>query len=329
MFHSSISVPLFLPQSLYISIIDISVFVTLPSHNPFVVVVLRESPLVDQTFPSAWKYALIYLDEPIFREIIKYISDWRVLDWQRVTMDVEMKEEEKEEKYEEGFGFEMAETPMSQGAEARIFHSLYLGKPSVVKQRFAKKYRHSTLDERLNKHRVRAEVKGIMKAKQVGVETPALYMVDGERNEIVMERVEGCTAKEWIEKTRKEKNEQEFKESLSSFGVLLGTNVGKLHAASVVHGDLTTSNVLLRDGDPARIVLIDFGLSSQMKITAEEKGVDLYVLERAIASTHHDSQDLFLAILQGYEKSAGNGAKGALEKLDEVRLRGRKRDMIG
>lgn len=246
------------------------------------------------------------------------------------SMEVEMNGEESgEEKYEEGFGFEMEQKPVSQGAEARIFHSVYLGKPSIIKQRFAKKYRHSTLDDRLNKHRVRAEVKGIMKAKQVGVETPALYFVDGERNEIVMERVEGCTAKEWIEKTRKEKNHEEFMESLSEFGLLLGTSVGKLHAASVVHGDLTTSNVLLRGGDAQRLVLIDFGLSSQMKITAEEKAVDLYVLERAIASTHHDSTALFKAVLQGYEKSAGKGAKGALEKLDEVRLRGRKRDMIG
>ncbi|GMR48241.1 hypothetical protein PMAYCL1PPCAC_18436 [Pristionchus mayeri] len=245
-------------------------------------------------------------------------------------MEVDRNEEEGTgEKYEEGFGFEMGIKPVSQGAEARIFHSLYLGKPSVVKQRFPKKYRHSTLDERLNKHRVRAEVKGIMKAKQVGVETPALYFVDGERNEIVMERVEGCSAKEWIEKTRREKSEHEFKESLFSFGVLLGGNVGKLHSASIVHGDLTTSNVLLRDGNPDRIVLIDFGLSSQMKITAEEKGVDLYVLERAIASTHHDSQRLFEAVLKGYEKSGGKGAKGALEKLEEVRMRGRKRDMTG
>lgn len=245
-------------------------------------------------------------------------------------MDVEMKEEENgEEKYEEGFGFQMEEKPVSQGAEARIFHSVYLGRPSVIKQRFVKKYRHSTLDERLNKHRVRAEVKGIMKAKQVGVETPALYFVDAERNEIVMERVEGCSAKEWIEKMRKEKNHEEFQESLASFGVLLGSNVGKLHAASIVHGDLTTSNILLRDGDPSRLVLIDFGLSSQMKITAEEKGVDLYVLERAIASTHHDSRQLFKAVLEGYEKSGGKGAKGALDKLEEVRLRGRKRDMIG
>ncbi|KAF8371753.1 hypothetical protein PRIPAC_78182 [Pristionchus pacificus] len=244
-------------------------------------------------------------------------------------MDVDMNDETAEEKYEEGFGFEMDRKPMSQGAEARIFKSMYLGKPSIIKQRFAKKYRHSTLDERLNKHRVRAEVKGIMKAKQVGVETPALYFVDGERNEIVMERVEGCSAKEWIEKIRKENDEKEFKDNLSSFGILLGTKVGKLHAASVVHGDLTTSNVLLRDGNPQQIVLIDFGLCSQMKITAEEKGVDLYVLERAIASTHHDSEQLFKSVLEGYEKSGGKGAKGALEKLEEVRMRGRKRDMIG
>jgi tRNA A-37 threonylcarbamoyl transferase component Bud32 len=75
------------------------------------------------------------------------------------------------------------------------------------------------------------------------------------------------------------------------------TSIGKtlaiLHLAQIIHGDLTTSNMMLRPA-PARpegyeIVLIDFGLSSHSNVP-ENLAVDLYVLERAFASTHPTSE---------------------------------------
>jgi TP53 regulating kinase-like protein len=50
----------------------------------------------------------------------------------------------------------------------------------------------------------------------------------------------------------------------------------------VIHGDLTTSNMIYKDG---QIYLIDFGLS-YVKNSIEDRAVDLYVLERAFISTH-------------------------------------------
>ncbi|RYP60963.1 hypothetical protein DL770_009880 [Monosporascus sp. CRB-9-2] len=132
----------------------------------------------------------------------------------------------------------------------------------------------------------------------------------------------------------------------------VGEAVGALHRVGVVHGDLTTSNMMLRpfgggetaavnghhgtvadgDDDDARaldgeIVIIDFGLASQGSAD-EDRAVDLYVLERAFASTHPRAEGLFPVLLDGYRRSFKQ-APVVLKKLEDVRMRGRKRSMLG
>jgi TP53 regulating kinase-like protein len=69
----------------------------------------------------------------------------------------------------------------------------------------------------------------------------------------------------------------------------IGGIIAKLHDINLIHGDLTTSNILMRpDG---RLVAIDFGLS-HVSTMIEDKAVDLYVLERAFLSTHPSSEHL-------------------------------------
>ena len=63
----------------------------------------------------------------------------------------------------------------------------------------------------------------------------------------------------------------------------MGKTINKVHDLGIIHGDLTTSNMIIRNDK--QIVLIDFGLS-YYKDSAEDKAVDLYVLERAFKSTH-------------------------------------------
>lgn len=111
-------------------------------------------------------------------------------------------------------------------------------------------------------------------------------------------------------------------------GYNVGVAIGKLHSSGISHGDLTTSNVILRSSDPQRVCLIDFGLSSS-RTSPEDFGVDLYVLERAIRTTHTDIDFLMDEVLRGYQSTGWKGATGAVKKLDEVRMRGRKREMIG
>jgi TP53 regulating kinase-like protein len=110
----------------------------------------------------------------------------------------------------------------------------------------------------------------------------------------------------------------------------IGKVLGKLHATNIIHGDLTTSNMLLVNNgkDIPTVVLIDFGLS-HVESSIEDKGVDLYVLERALISTHTNVDQLFQAILSSYMKQNKNESREIARKLDEVRARGRKRTMVG
>jgi TP53 regulating kinase-like protein len=110
----------------------------------------------------------------------------------------------------------------------------------------------------------------------------------------------------------------------------IGKVLGKLHANNIIHGDLTTSNMLLINNgkDIPTVVLIDFGLS-HVESSIEDKGVDLYVLERALISTHANIDRLFQAILSTYMKENKKESREVLKKLDEVRARGRKRTMVG
>ena len=108
-----------------------------------------------------------------------------------------------------------------------------------------------------------------------------------------------------------------------------------MHKADIIHGDLTTSNMILQspspssqESNPPTLVLIDFGLCSTSAL-AEDKSVDLYVLERAFSSTHPDSEPLFAQVLQAYGTETGAKWPSILKRLEEVRLRGRKRSMVG
>lgn len=130
---------------------------------------------------------------------------------------------------------------------------------------------------------------------------------------------------------------------LKSFLRTIGTVVGKLHKAGIVHGDLTTSNMMLQPTSPSTtangsaakasldgdIVLIDFGLSSQSS-SDEDRAVDLYVLERAFGSTHPRAEVIFPEVLEGYRGALpAKQATSVMRKLEDVRMRGRKRSMVG
>ena len=75
------------------------------------------------------------------------------------------------------------------------------------------------------------------------------------------------------------------------------------------------------------IILIDFGLASQSSAD-EDRAVDLYVLERAFGSTHPRAEGLFGEVLGEYGRSF-KGAAVVLRRLEDVRMRGRKRSMLG
>lgn len=129
----------------------------------------------------------------------------------------------------------------------------------------------------------------------------------------------------------------------------MGRVLGILHGNDLIHGDLTTSNVLVDEKsngqdtnedhnedvdlqasvtNQCEIVMIDFGLSEGTR-RPEDKAVDIYVLERALMSTHPESEFMVDIILQSYAKQYPTKQEEVLKRLEQVRLRGRKRSMIG
>lgn len=127
-----------------------------------------------------------------------------------------------------------------------------------------------------------------------------------------------------------------------------GAAIAKMHNANIIHGDLTTSNIMVRNppgsSDDMKtwepdIVLIDFGLSSSSTNAGakknnvgsschEERGVDLYVLERAFGTTHPGSEPLVKEALRAY-KGLCSSSDSVLQRLNQVRMRGRKRECFG
>ena len=99
----------------------------------------------------------------------------------------------------------------------------------------------------------------------------------------------------------------------------IGEWIALLHNNAIMHGDLTTSNMLINE--EGKLFLIDFGLSFQ-STKLEDKAVDIHLLEQALESTHYkDKEQLFVAFMKGYEQS--EDYYKVLERLDEVRKRGK------
>ncbi|ODV78708.1 kinase-like protein [Suhomyces tanzawaensis NRRL Y-17324] len=242
---------------------------------------------------------------------------------------------------------------VSQGAEALVFQTSvhpYYSKPClphqdkfIIKFRPRKPYRHPKIDAAITKNRTIGEVKFMAKLTKLGIKAPSVILADFPNGIIWMEYLgkklpngDVSSLKNWLwyyEKVLADESlclGSEVQQACINVGLL----IGKLHLNDMIHGDLTSSNILLEDSEP---VLIDFGLSSYSGM-AEDKAVDLYVLERAMLSTHSKYSDHYVKwLLQGYEqihgskefRSGGKKLVETLRKLDEVRLRGRKRSMLG
>ncbi|XP_069507405.1 EKC/KEOPS complex subunit TP53RK isoform X2 [Ambystoma mexicanum] len=215
---------------------------------------------------------------------------------------------------------------VKQGAEARIYRGTFLGKAAVVKERFPKSYRHPILDEKLTHRRTAQEVRSILRCRKAGISAPVVYFVDYECNCIYLEDIAlSTTVRDHIIAIQ---HSEKDPANLYPLAEKIGQILARMHDEDVVHGDLTTSNMLLRlPAEALDLVLIDFGLSF-ISALPEDKGVDLYVLEKAFLSTHPNTEDVFEVLLKSYS-SASKKSSSVIKKLDEVRLRGRKRSMVG
>jgi Kae1-associated kinase Bud32 len=200
-----------------------------------------------------------------------------------------------------------------QGAEAKIITSKYLDFDVVLKKRIEKKYRIKQIDQKLISSRTKEEAKLMMESRKYGVSVPVIYDVDLLQGIITMEYVKGNRVKDILNDLNHEERQNLCKK--------IGKSIGYLHKNDIIHGDITTSNMIEKDD---RIFFIDFGLGEKNN-EVESKGVDLHVLMEALESTHSKYANCFEYIFDGYKSVLKKDADKVKHKIDEIVRRGRYR----
>jgi Kae1-associated kinase Bud32 len=191
--------------------------------------------------------------------------------------------------------------PLASGAEAVIYYEEKDGVRRIIKERVPKAYRHAQLDEELRKSRTRREASILRKLPIPG---PKFIETDNTKR-IVMAYVEGKQVKELLD-------------GEPALARLIGERLARLHDADIIHGDLTTSNMIFHEGE---LFFIDFGLSF-VSAQAEDKAVDIHLFKQAIESKHYSVQEAaYDKFLEGY--AASRNYVAVLERLKSVERRGR------
>jgi TP53 regulating kinase-like protein len=207
-----------------------------------------------------------------------------------------------------------SQTLLKKGAEASLFLTTWHGRNVIIKARFPKKYRPVDLDAKIRSYRTAHEPQLMHEAKKAGVPTPTIYIVDMKNAAITMDFVEGKQMKQVLASISKKERRE--------LCVRIGGLIGKMHKHGVIHGDLTTSNMIL-NGE-GKIFLVDFGLGEK-NTELEARGVDLHLMKRALQSTHYKfAEECFKAVMKGYSAVLGReDTEKVFEKIREIERRGR------
>jgi Kae1-associated kinase Bud32 len=195
----------------------------------------------------------------------------------------------------------MKQNIIGRGAEAIITKK----GNSLVKDRIKKGYRLPELDAKLRKSRTKKEAKLLQKSSSL-IAVPKLISSDN-KEIIKMQFIEGGKLSEHLDNL---KNKECVCEKI-------GNNIAKLHDNDIIHGDLTTSNMILSEN---KVYFIDFGLGFTSK-RIEDKAVDLHLLRQALEAKHfRDWESLFKSVLKGYKSKDKDLV---LQQLTKVESRGK------
>lgn len=193
---------------------------------------------------------------------------------------------------------------IKQGAEAKLFKDGEL----LIKERIKKNYRIEEIDAKLRKTRTRKEAKLLEKSHGL-INVPKLHKADDKNMTITMDFVHGDLVKNVFD----DLNER----VRINLCIDMGKQIAELHNNNIVHGDLTTSNMILNKD---KLFLFDFGLGFE-SLRVEDKAVDLHLLRQAFESKHYlHSEKAFDNVLRGY---TSKGDKNVIERLKKVEGRGR------
>ena len=203
---------------------------------------------------------------------------------------------------------------LKKGAEASLFLTDWHERKVIIKVRVPKKYRHLELDEQIRSYRTVHEPQLMHEAKAAGVSTPVIYMVNVPESSITMEYVEGQQIKKVLNYVSNVERHD--------LCVKIGESIAYLHKYGLIHGDLTTSNLILHP--KGKIFFVDFGLGEK-NAELEAQGVDLHLLKRALQSTHFQFwEECFKNVLCGYKSILGAAmSEKVCKKIREIEMRGR------
>jgi len=189
---------------------------------------------------------------------------------------------------------------LHRGAEAVLYRDVEI----VVKDRIKKGYRQNALDERIRRQRTRLESNIMIKAKRFGVNVP--HILETGEFKITMEFIDGKRLKDHLE------------ELAPGIYSKIGEAVATLHGAGIMHGDLTTSNMVHRD----RVFLIDFGLAKNTR-KVEDLAVDLFLLYESLKAGHFlVLKDAWSGFLKAYKRKYSN-AEIVLAQMEKIKTRRR------
>lgn len=209
---------------------------------------------------------------------------------------------------------------LSKGAEANIYLGDYLGLPAIKKERYEKNYRHPSVDYKLRTVRTRREARLLHMAKdRAKVPTPFVYYVNVEEATLIMEYIPGQLLRDVLLKMG-DRNRKDF-----SLGYMykLGKILAKLHSAGIIHGDFTTSNIIVHNRS-GELFVIDFGLGYFRKSSdPEDYAIELRVFRKSLDLFHGVQSDLyFSSFLDGYREKF-EMADEIIRRYKEIYLRGR------
>ena len=190
---------------------------------------------------------------------------------------------------------------IARGAEAIIYED----GDEIIKHREKKKYRLPEIDIPMRKSRTKREFTALSACSRAGLNVPKPIKVSAEGDKLYMEKIAG----------------EQFD---SAFSVEKTSDVGALLAAisklGIVHGDLTTANILVKEG---QVYLIDFGLSYFSK-KDEDRATDLFLFKNALKSRHpDDAKKAYRLFIEAYEVAMGKEFKGIETHLKDIERRGR------
>jgi len=192
-----------------------------------------------------------------------------------------------------------------RGAEAEVFRTKILGITAIEKRRISKGYRCRELDEKIRARRTRLEASLLQSAKKAGIRAPAMLRVDSQENAIFMEFIPGKKARN-LGKSGRE-------------WASMGKSIGMLHRNNIIHGDLTTRNIIVAEGD--NIAFVDFGLGFYSAKT-EDKAFDMLNLKKILFAEDDAAGKKWKKILQGYSKEFPK-AGAVIKRIARGESRGR------